>query len=57
MLITKEEGKSTVLSRGFCLFDKKPRREHYDFYISIAQMYAVTPQLLNQIDKIRETEL
>ena len=32
-------------------------RGQYKFWIFIAQMYAVTPQLLNQINKIRETEL
>ena len=39
-----------------CLI-QKPSRGHYNFCIFIAQMNAVTPQLLNQIDKIRETEL
>ena len=46
----------------FCLADfvyliQTPSRGHYNFCIFIAQMYAVTPQLLNQINKIRETEL
>ena len=46
----------------FCLADfvyliQKPRRGHYNFGIISAQMYAVIPQLLNQINKIRETEL
>ena len=46
----------------FCLADfvhliQKPSRGHYNFCIFVAHMYAVTPQLLNQINKIRETEL
>ena len=46
----------------FCLADfvyliQKPSRGHSNFCIFIAQMYAITPQLLNQINKIRETEL
>ena len=46
----------------FCLADfvyliQKPSRGHYNFCIFVAQMYAVTPQLLSQINKIRETEL
>ena len=45
----------------FCLADfvyliQKPSRGHYNFCIFVAQMYAVTPQLLNQINKIRETK-
>ena len=46
----------------FCLADfvyliQKPSRGHYNCFIFIAQMYAVTPQLLNQINKICHTEL
>ena len=46
----------------FCLADlvyliQKPSRGDYNFCTSIAQTYAVTPQLLNQINEIRETEL
>ena len=36
---------------------QKPSREHYNSCIFIAQMSTVTPQLLSQIDKIRQTEL
>ena len=47
---------------NFCLTDfvyliQKPSRGHYNFCIFSAQMYAVAPQLLNQINKIRETEV
>ena len=50
------------LNLKFCLTDfvyliQKPNRVHSNFCIFIAQMYAVTPQLLYQINKIRETEL
>ena len=41
----------------FVYLIQKPSRGHYNFCIFIAQMYAVTPQLTNQINKIRETEL
>ena len=41
----------------FVYLIQKPSRGHYNFCIFIAQMYAVTPQLLNQNNKIRETEL
>ena len=53
----KRKGESKVLSRGFVYLIKKPSRGHCNFCIFIAQMYAVTPQLLNQINGIRETEL
>ena len=41
----------------FVCFIQKPSRVHYNFCISIAQVYVVTPQLLNQMNKIGETEL
>ena len=41
----------------FVYLIQKPSRGHYNFCIFIAQMNAVTPQLLNQIIKIHETEL
>ena len=46
----------------FCLADfvylmQNPSRAHCSSSIFISQMYAVTPQLLNQINKICETEL
>ena len=41
----------------FVYLIQRPSRGHYNFCMFIAQMYAVTPQLLNQINKIRETEL
>ena len=53
----RKKGKSKVLSRGFCLFDSETEQRALQFCIFIAQVYAVTPQLLNQINKIRETEL
>ena len=56
MLITKVENLKFCLA-DFVYLIQKPSRGHYNFCISIAQMYAVTPQLLNQINKIRETEL
>ena len=50
----KKKGKAKVLSRGFCLFDSETEQRAYNFCTLIAQMYAVTPQLLNQINKIRK---
>ena len=51
-----------MVNLKFCLADfayliQKPSKGHYNFGIFIAQMYAVTPQLLNQINKVRDTEL
>ena len=57
MLITKKKGKSKVLSREFCLFDSETEQRALQFLHIIAKMYAVTPQLLNQRNKIRETEV
>ena len=57
VLITKKKGKSKILSHGFCSFESDTEQMALQFCICIAQMYKVTPRLLNQINKIRATEL
>ena len=53
----KKKGKSKVLSQGFVYVIQKPVRGHYNSCMYIAQMYTVIPQLLNQINEIRQTKL
>ena len=56
-LLQKKKGKSTVLYRGFCLFDLETEQRVLQFlhaYCSDARNHC---QLLNQINKIREAEL
>ena len=46
MLITKEEGKSKVLSRGFCLFDSETERRALQFlhiYCSDVRSHSSAP--------------
>ena len=57
---TYNEGRRVNLKfrlADFIYLIQKPSRGHYNFCIFIAQMYKVTPRLLNQINKIRVTEL
>ena len=54
----KKKDKSRVLSGGICVRDSEAEQReqrHYKSCIFIAQLQTVTLQLLNQINKIRET--
>ena len=53
----KKKGKSKVLSGGFCVRDSEAEQRNYNSCIFIAQLQTVTLKLLNQRNKIRETEL
>ena len=41
----------------FVYLTQKPSRGHYNFSTFIAQIYAVTAQLLNQVNKMPKIEL
>ena len=56
----KKKDISKVLFGGFCIRDSEAaqrEQRHYKSGIFIAQLQTVTLQLLNQINKIRATEL
>ena len=57
MLITKKTGRSKVLSRGYCLFASEAEEKALLFSGIFGFNETITTQLLNQINKIRETEV
>ena len=60
MLITKEEGKSKVLSRGFCLFDSETEQRALQFlhiYCSDVRSHSSAPESNNQNPRDRTLDL